>query len=147
MNRLPIWIVILTVLFVGLSIEGWAAEKDKTAKKKGGQATQKSPSDKAGKHSSAAIADKSTTCFGLTPKIDKITPDEAKPGDQIKITGHDFGTPGCLSSVSFGPGHPAKFVHDSDTVITVTVPTNKKGLVIVTVTTESGEDSKAVLVR
>jgi hypothetical protein len=147
MIRLPICMFILILPLLGLGTDGWAAEKDKAVKKKGAQATQKSPSDKAGKHSSATIADKSTTCFGLTPKIEKITPDEVKPGDHVKITGHDFGTSGCLSSVSFGPGHPAKFSHDSDSVVTATVPSANKGLVIVTVTTESGEDSKAVLVK
>jgi hypothetical protein len=147
MIHLSIWMFILTLPFLGLGIDGWAAEKDKAAKKKQAQATQQAKPDKPGKSPSASIADKSTACFGLTPKIEKISPDEVKAGDQVKITGYDFGSPGCLSSVSFGPGHPAKFVHDSDTLVTVTVPTNKKGLVIVTVTTASGEDSKAVLVK
>ena len=90
---------------------------------------------------------KSTACFGEAPKLDKITPDEGKAGDKVTITGSSFGEAACLRGVSFGPGHPAQFQQTNDS-ITTTVPSGgEKGLVLLTVTTASGENSKPFLVK
>ena len=95
----------------------------------------------------AAVAD-SQACYGEAPKIEQVSPDEAKAGETVTITGKDFGSAGCLVSVSFGPGNPAQFKQASDTSVTATVPSIKKhGLVILTLTTASGEDSKPVLIK
>ncbi|MGH7230640.1 MAG: IPT/TIG domain-containing protein [Nitrospiraceae bacterium] len=125
------------------------AEKGKPAKKEKGQPAKKSRiTEGATKASGAGIVAKSTACFGQAPKIEKVSPDEVKAGDKVTITGQDFGAAGCLSSVSFGPGNQAKFQQKNETTVTATVPsTKKKGLVILTLTTASGEDSKPVLIK
>ena len=146
-TRSLILVMIVITILSGFTSAAWTAEKDKVPGKKGRQAQQKATPPKARKAQSATTAEDVKACFGLTPKIEKVMPDEVKPGDRVKITGRDFGSPGCLSSVSFGPGNSAKFVHDSDTLVTATVPQVKKGLVIVTLTTASGEDSKSVLIK
>ncbi|TAJ07198.1 MAG: hypothetical protein EPO61_14625 [Nitrospirae bacterium] len=102
------------------------------------------PSTKA---SGAGIAAKAQACFGNTPKIEKVTPDEGKAGDTVTITGESFGAAGCLTAVSFGPGGEAKFSYVSDTRVTATVPEGHKGIRLLTVTTASGEDTKAFVVK
>jgi hypothetical protein len=125
------------------------AEKAKPAKKETAPPAKKSRMrEGATKASGAGIVEKSQACFGQAPKIGKVTPDEVKAGDRVTITGTDFGSRGCLNSVSFGPGNQAKFEQKNETEITATVPsTKKKGLVILTLTTASGEDSKPVLIK
>ena len=67
--------------------------------------------------------------------------------DSVTITGTNFGEVVCLRGVSFGPGHPAQFQQTDDS-ITTTVPSGgKKGLVLLTVTTASGENSKPFLIK
>ena len=105
------------------------------------------PKATASKFASAEIAGKAPSCFGEAPKLDKLTPDEGKAGDKVTITGTNFGAAACLRGVSFGPGHPAQF-HQTNDSITTTVPSGgKKGLVLLTVTTASGESSKPFLVK
>jgi hypothetical protein len=129
----------------------WAAEpaaKEKTTKKSA-QARTNALTQKTSATKSAMpeTAGKSTACFGEAPKLDKVTPDEGKAGDKITITGTSFGEAACLRGVSFGPGHPAQFQQTKDR-ITATVPSGgKKGLVLLTVTTASGENSKPFLVK
>jgi hypothetical protein len=100
------------------------------------------------KASGAAIVTKSRSCVGETPKITKGQPDEGKPGDKVTITGVNFGAPGCLTTVSFGPGSEAKFAQVSDSMLTATVPTGaKRGIKLLTLTAATGEDSKPFLVK
>jgi len=124
-------------------------QKEKPAKKPKAQSAQKGRViEGATRASGADKVTKSTACFGVTPKIDHVTPDEVKAGDTITITGKDFGSAGCLSSISFGPGNQATFEQKDESVVTATVPAlKKKGIVLLTVTTASGEDSKAVFVK
>jgi hypothetical protein len=97
---------------------------------------------------SAETAAKTTACFGVAPQIDKLVPDEGQPGMQVTIKGSQFGSPDCLRGVSFSPGHASAFTMKNESTILTTVPTGgRKGLVIVTVTTASGEDSKAFMVK
>jgi hypothetical protein len=35
------------------------------------------------------------------PRISKVEPDEAKPGDKVVITGENFGTKECFHAVTF----------------------------------------------
>jgi hypothetical protein len=126
------------------------APKEKAAKKqKPAQPAKKGrTAEGVTKGSGAGIVEKSTACFGQAPRIDKVNPDEVKPGEKVTITGKDFGAKGCLSSVSFGPGNPAKFEQKDESQVTVTVPsTKKKGIVLLTLTTASGEDSKPVFIK
>lgn len=96
----------------------------------------------------AETATKVTSCFGVTPHIDKLVPDEGQPGAQVTIKGAEFGSPECLRGVSFGPGHASAFTMKDESTIVATVPTGgQKGLVMLTVTTASGEDSKVFMVK
>jgi hypothetical protein len=127
-----------------------AADKAKPEKKPKASPEAKAPKSKADKPAfqTAEKAGKAKACFGEAPKIEKLTPDEGKAGDQITITGAKFGSPDCLRGVSFGPGNAAAFTMKNDKTITTTVPKGgRKGLAIVTVTTASGEDSKPFLVK
>ncbi len=131
---------------------GWAAEQDKQTKKPKAAPATKSAAPKAKaekpKFHSAETAAKAQACFGDAPKIEKVTPDEGKAGVKVTITGKNFGTPDCLRSVSFGPGHAATFQQVNESQLTATVPTGgRKGIAILTVTTASGEDSKPFLMK
>lgn len=139
-TRITVAIGALAICLAAISPAGiWAAEpvkQVKKAKKTTGQ-----------KYASAETAGKAPSCFGEAPKIDKLTPDEGKAGDTVTITGTNFGAAACLRGVSFGPGRPAKF-HQTNNIITATMPSGiKKGLVLLTVTTASGESSKPFLVK
>ncbi|MCS6303461.1 MAG: hypothetical protein H8K07_07330 [Nitrospira sp.] len=87
-------------------------------------------------------------CFGIAPQIEELVPDEGEPGAQVTIKGAEFGSPDCLRGVSFGPGHASTFTMKDESTILTTVPADgRKGLVMVTVTTASGEDSKVFMVK
>lgn len=151
-SRITIAIGVMAIVLVGISpASTWAADPAKQEKKtKKPAQTQTTPNGKKStgpKFASAETAGKAPSCFGEAPKLDKLTPDEGKAGDKVTITGTNFGAAACLRSVSFGPGHPAQF-QQSDNTITTTVPSGgKKGLVLLTVTTASGENSKPFLVK
>jgi len=134
----------------------WAAEPAKQEKKvkKPAKAGASAPATKkttqkatAPKYTTAETAGKAPSCFGEAPKLDKLTPDEGKAGDKVTITGTSFGETACLRGVSFGPGHPAKFQQTNDRITTTVPKGGKKGLVLLTVTTASGENSKPFLVK
>ena len=151
-SRITGAIGVMAIVFVAISSTGiWAAEPIKQEKnvKKSAQ-TQTTASAKkatAPKFASAETAGKAQSCYGEAPRLDTLTPDEGKAGDKVTITGTSFGEAACLRSVSFGPGHPAKFQQTNDS-ITTTVPSGgKKGMVLLTVTTASGENSKPFLVK
>ena len=89
-----------------------------------------------------------SACFGIAPQIQELVPDEGEPGAQVTIKGVEFGSPDCLRGVSFGPGSPSTFTMKDESTILTTVPADgRKGLVMITVTTASGEDSKVFLVK
>lgn len=132
-----------------------AAKKAPGKKAAAKSGSQKAPSASATtakapapKYTSAETAAQAQACFGEAPKIESVTPDEGKAGDKVTVSGRNFGPAECLRSLSFGPGYPATFKLDSPTQITATVPTGRrKGMAMMTVTTASGEDSKAFLVK
>jgi hypothetical protein len=151
-SSITVAIGVLATFLVAMSPPAtWAAEpgKQETKAKKQSQ-TQTVPNAKKSttpKFASAETAGKAQSCYGEAPKLDKLTPDEGKAGDKVTITGTSFGAAACLRSVSFGPGHPAQFQQTNDS-ITATVPSGgKKGMVLLTVTTASGENSKPFLVK
>ena len=130
----------------------FGADKEKSAKTPKASSETRAPKSKAKgdkpTFQTAEKAAKAKPCFGESPKIQKLTPDEGKAGDKVTIIGTKFGSPDCLRSVSFGPGHAAEFKMKDERTITATVPAGgRKGLAMVTVTTASGEDSKAFLVK
>ena len=84
------------------------------------------------------------------PKIDKVEPDEAKPGQKVTIKGENFGTKECFHGVAFSAAGPAKidykFVNDS--TIEATVPDVKAGMSFIDVVAGGGNArSKAFLVQ
>jgi hypothetical protein len=155
-SRITVAIGALAICLAAISpADIWAAEpvnqekkQEKKAKKQAQtQTSTPAPKATAKKFASAETAGKGQSCFGEAPKLDKLTPDEGKAGDKVTITGSNFGAAACLRGVSFGPGHPAQFKQTNDS-ITTTVPSGgKKGLVLLTVTTASGESSKPFLVK
>jgi hypothetical protein len=97
------------------------------------------------KASGASKVAKDRVCSGVTPKIKKVSPDEGKAGDKITLTGENFGSAGCVSGVSFGPGSPAKFTQVNDGMLTTVVPGGKRGIALLSLTNSGGEDSKPFL--
>jgi hypothetical protein len=129
---------------VGLAAEPTKQEK---ASKPAQKATTAPAQASAKKFSTAEIAGKAPSCFGEAPILDKLTPDQGKAGEKVTVTGTHFGAAACLRGVSFGPGHPAQF-RQTNNSITTTVPSGgKKGLVLLTVTTASGESSRPFLMK
>ena len=151
-SRITVAIGVLALSLVAISqTSTWAAEpvaKEKVAKKSTQMRTSApAPKTTAPKLAKEETAGKSIGCFGEAPNLVKVTPDEGKAGDKVTITGSSFGTAACLRGVSFGPGHPAQF-HQTNDSITTTVPSGgKKGLVLLSVTTASGENSKPFLIK
>ena len=127
-----------------------AAETEKSPAKPRSSTKSVAPKAKPGitKYQSAETVGKAPACFGMAPGIEKVSPDEGKAGDNVTITGTNFGNSDCLRSVSFGPGHAATFKIESDSKISATVPSGgRKGLAMLIVTTASGEASKTFLMK
>ncbi len=83
------------------------------------------------------------------PKINKVEPDEGKPGDTLVVKGENFGTKECLHSVTFSAaaGEKIEFKYVNDTTIEVKVPKAKAGMTFVIVVSGSGSaQSKPVLI-
>jgi hypothetical protein len=141
-------ITIAMLAFVGqVGVAGAADEfkKDKNLVKTADPVGQPGGGIQSTKASGADKVAKSRSCSGMTPKIKKVTPDQGTTGDKITISGENFGQPGCISGVSFGPGSPAKFTQRDDVMVSVTVPEGKRGLEMLTLTGFTGEDSKPFL--
>ena len=156
-SRIIIAIGVLAIFLAAISpASTWAAEPVKQEKKvkKPAKARTSAPALKttapkvaAQKFATAETAGNAPSCFGEAPTLDKLTPDEGKAGDKITITGTSFGEAACLRGVSFGPGHPAQFQQTNDSIATTVPSGGKKGLVLLTVTTASGENSKPFLIK
>jgi hypothetical protein len=84
------------------------------------------------------------------PKIHKVEPDEAKPGQKVTIKGENFGTKECFHGVAFSAAGPAKIDYKfvNDTTIEATVPDVKAGMSFIDVVAGGGNArSKAFLVQ
>jgi len=141
-------IIIAVFAFVGqVGVAGAADEpkKEKKVVKAAGPVGQMGGGIQSTKASGADKVAKSRSCSGVTPKIKKVTPDQGTTGDKVTISGENFGEPGCISGVSFGPGSPAKFTQRDEGTVSVTVPEGKRGLEMLTLTGFTGEDSKPFL--
>jgi hypothetical protein len=153
--RITVAIGVLAICLGAISPVGtWAAEPAKQEKKtkkakNPPQVPASTPTQKAAvpTFASAETAGKAPSCFGEAPMLDKLTPDEGKAGDKVTITGTKFGEAACLRGVSFGPGHPAQFKQTNDSITAIVPQGGKKGLVLLTVTTASGENSKPFLIK
>ena len=84
------------------------------------------------------------------PRIVKVEPDEAKPGDKVVITGENFGSKECFHTVTFSaaPNTPVAFKFMSDSAIEATVPDAKAGMSFVIIVAGGGSaQSKPVLIK
>jgi len=84
------------------------------------------------------------------PKIHKVEPDEAKPGQKITIKGENFGTKECFHGVAFSAAGPAKVDYNfiNETTIEATVPDVRPGMSFIDVVAGGGNArSKGFLVQ
>jgi len=103
------------------------------------------------KGSDAAKVERDPVCDrSKRPRIAKIEPDEAKPGDKVVITGENFGTKECFHTVTFSAASnvPVTFRFVSDSAIEATVPDAKAGMSFVIIVAGGGSaQSKPVLIK
>lgn len=84
------------------------------------------------------------------PKIHKVEPDEAKPGQKVTIKGENFGTKECFQGVAFSAAGPSKidYTFVNDTTIEATVPDVRPGMSFIDVVAGGGNArSKGFLVQ
>ncbi|MBI4402412.1 MAG: IPT/TIG domain-containing protein [Nitrospirae bacterium] len=84
------------------------------------------------------------------PRIIKVEPDEAKPGERVVIKGENFGTKECLQSVTFSAasGTNIEYKYVNESTIEATVPDAKAGMSFVIVVSGGGSaQSKPVLIK
>jgi hypothetical protein len=84
------------------------------------------------------------------PKIFKVEPDEAKPGQKVTIKGENFGTKECFHGVAFSAAGPSKidYTFVSDSTIEATVPDVRPGMSFIDVVAGGGNArSKGFLVQ
>ena len=84
------------------------------------------------------------------PRIAKVEPDEAKPGDRVVITGENFGTKECFHTVTFSAASstPVSFTFMGDSTIEATVPDAKAGMSFIIIVGGGGSaQSKPVLIQ
>jgi len=84
------------------------------------------------------------------PKIHKVEPDEAKPGQKVTIKGENFGTKECFHGVAFSAAGPAKIEYNfvNDSTIEATVPDVRAGMSFIDVVAGGGNArSKGFLVQ
>jgi IPT/TIG domain len=84
------------------------------------------------------------------PKIFKVEPDEAKPGQKVTIKGENFGAKECFHGVAFSAAGPAKIEYTfvNETTIEATVPDVRAGMSFIDVVAGGGNArSKGFLVQ
>ncbi|MFO0706173.1 MAG: IPT/TIG domain-containing protein [Nitrospira sp.] len=84
------------------------------------------------------------------PKILKVEPDEAKPGQKVTIKGENFGTKECFHGVAFSAAGPTKIEYTfvNETTIEATVPDVRPGMSFIDVVAGGGNArSKGFLVQ
>ena len=103
------------------------------------------------KGSDAAKVERDPICDRTKhPRIAKLEPDEAKPGDKVVITGENFGTKECFHTVTFSAASniPVAFKFMNDSSIEAIVPDAKAGMSFVIIVTGGGSaQSKPVLIK
>jgi hypothetical protein len=84
------------------------------------------------------------------PKIVRVEPDEAKPGQTITIKGEHFGTRDCFRGVAFSAAGSTKIDYKfvNDTTVEATVPEVQPGMSFIDIVASGGNArSKAFLVQ
>ncbi len=103
------------------------------------------------KGSDAAKVERDPICDrNKRPKIFKVEPDEAKPGQKVTIKGENFGSKECFHGVAFSAAGPAKIEYTfvNETTIEATVPDVRAGMSFIDVVAGGGNArSKGFLVQ
>ena len=103
------------------------------------------------KGSDAAKVERDPICDrSKRPKIFKVEPDEAKPGQTVTIKGENFGAKECFHGVAFSAAGPAKIEYTfiNETTIEATVPDVRAGMSFIDVVAGGGNArSKGFLVQ
>lgn len=103
------------------------------------------------KGSDAAKVERDPVCDrSRRPKIFKVEPDEAKPGQKVTIKGENFGAKECFHGVAFSAAGPAKidYTFVNETTIEATVPDVRAGMSFIDVVAGGGNArSKGFLVQ
>ena len=103
------------------------------------------------KGSDAAKVERDPVCDrSKRPRIAKVEPDEAKPGDKVVISGENFGTKDCFHTVTFSAASktPVDFKFMNDSTIEATVPDAKAGMSFIIIVAGGGSaQSKPVLIK
>lgn len=84
------------------------------------------------------------------PRIIKVDPDEAKPGQKVTIKGENFGTKECFQGVAFSAAGATKIDYRfvNETTIEATVPDVRAGMSFIDIVAGGGNArSKAFLVQ
>ena len=84
------------------------------------------------------------------PKIHKVEPDEAKPGQKVVIKGEGFGTKECFHGVAFSaaPATAVQYKFVNESAIEVVVPDTKAGMSFIDVVAGGGNArSKGFLIK
>ncbi len=84
------------------------------------------------------------------PKILRVEPDEAKPGQPVTLKGEHFGTRECFRGVAFSAAGPAKIDYKfvNETTLEVIVPEIQPGMSFIDIVAGGGNArSKAFLVQ
>lgn len=84
------------------------------------------------------------------PKIFKVEPDEAKPGEKVVIKGENFGTKECFHGVAFSAtgGASVQYTFVNETTIEAVVPEAKAGMSFIDVVAGGGNArSKGFLIK
>lgn len=103
------------------------------------------------KGSDAAKVERDPVCDrSKRPKIFKVEPDEARPGQKVTIKGENFGAKECFHGVAFSAAGPAKidYTFVNETTIEATVPDVRAGMSFIDVVAGGGNArSKGFLVQ
>lgn len=103
------------------------------------------------KGSDAAKVERDPTCDrSKRPRIAKVEPDEAKPGDKVMISGENFGTKECFHTVTFSAASktPVDFKFVNDSTIEATVPDARAGMSFIIIVAGGGSaQSKPLLIK
>jgi len=84
------------------------------------------------------------------PKVHKVEPDEATPGQKIVIKGENFGTKECFHGVAFSAtgGAPVQYTLVNESAIEVVVPEARAGMSFIDVVAGGGNArSKGFLIK
>lgn len=99
----------------------------------------------------ASKVEKDPVCdLSKRPKILKVEPDEAKPGEKVVIKGENFGTKECFHGVAFSAtgGASVQYTFVNETTIEVIVPEAKAGMSFIDVVAGGGNArSKGFLIK